>query len=318
MVLDFYKSLHRSLLGNGRAVVMVVIDHQGSSPGKTGFKMWCSKREMYGSIGGGIMEHKLVEMSRFLLKGPRFEPFIKDQIHDKTALTSQSGMICSGRQRIAFFDVHASDVKLIEDIIHSTQPLTICFSINGITIGEDGTAVYRGVADRSFDQEDNWRFTESTDYAHHIYLIGGGHVSLALSQVLSQLHVKIHVLDHRESLHTMLANPYAHSKQTVDFEQIDQFIPEGEQVYVIILSFGYRTDLIVLRQLLTKRFAYIGMMGSQKKVDIMFETLRAEGFSEIELQRAHAPIGLNINSHSPQEIAISIAAQLIQIKNRGR
>ncbi|MBL0013205.1 MAG: XdhC family protein [Flavobacterium sp.] len=102
MVLDFYNKIKSLLQAEKQGVLMVVIANEGSSPGRKGFKMLVTQNQMYGTIGGGIMEHKLVEYARSLLEKLDFKPFIKHQIHDKSAPTNQSGMICSGRQTIAF------------------------------------------------------------------------------------------------------------------------------------------------------------------------------------------------------------------------
>jgi xanthine dehydrogenase accessory factor len=102
MVLDFYTKLKEVLLQEERLILMVVIANEGSSPGRKGFKMLVTKSQMFGTIGGGIMEHKLVEYAQTLLDKPVFDPFVKKQIHDKSAFKDQSGMICSGQQTIAF------------------------------------------------------------------------------------------------------------------------------------------------------------------------------------------------------------------------
>ena len=81
------------------------------------------------------------------------------------------------------------------------------------------------------------------------------------------------------------------------------------------MTFGYRTDDEALRILMHKNFKYLGVMGSKKKMEKMFETYREEGVSETILQNIHSPIGINIHSQTPEEIAVSIAAEIIKIKN---
>ena len=117
MVLDFYKKVEEVLQSEKRLVLMVVIANEGSSPGRKGFKMLVTKTQMYGTIGGGIMEHKLVEYAQSLLDKPSFEPFIKHQIHDKSASKDQSGMICSGQQTIAFYDITTAFLLHVEQIL---------------------------------------------------------------------------------------------------------------------------------------------------------------------------------------------------------
>ena len=301
MVLDFYKKVQQVLQEEKRLILMVVIANEGSSPGRKGFKMLVSKQQMYGTIGGGIMEHKLVEFAQSLLDKPHFEPFIKNQIHDKSAPKDQSGMICSGQQTIAFFDIDSSYFSLTKTIL-SDEIITIYYSDNGIKT----------------NQPDNseWLFTETNGLIQKAYIIGGGHVGLALSEVLSKLDFEIHLLDHRENLNTMMTNHFVQSKEVVDFETIENHIPEGDNIYVIIMSFGYRTDDVIIRRLLDKNFKYIGMLGSSAKIETLFKNLEADGFDEAQIAEVHAPIGIDIKSETTYEIAISIAAQLIKFKNQ--
>jgi xanthine dehydrogenase accessory factor len=82
------------------------------------------------------------------------------------------------------------------------------------------------------------------------------------------------------------------------------------------MTFGYRTDDIALKALLGKEFKYIGLLGSKKKIEKMFEDYRKDKVKEEWLQPIHTPIGLPIKSQTPEEIAISIAAEIIRIKNQ--
>ena len=148
-----------------------------------------------------------------------------------------------------------------------------------------------------------------------MHIIGGGHCSLALSKQMRLLDdFKIHLLDDRNDLNTFIENDFAHVKLTVDYARISDFVPEGNTHYVVIMTVGYRTDDVVLRGLLTKNFKYIGLLGSQAKVDTMFQNLRNEGVGETVLKKIHAPIGLSLKSQTPEEIAVSIAAEIIKVR----
>jgi len=303
MVLDFYNKIKSLLQAEKQGVLMVVIANEGSSPGRKGFKMLVTQNQMYGTIGGGIMEHKLVEYARSLLEKLDFKPFIKHQIHDKSAPTDQSGMICSGRQTIAFYALNVESLNWI-DLILNSENGKISYSENGIHLEATTNAT-------------EWEFIESISLPNQVYIIGGGHVGLALSEVLSRLDFELHLLDHRENLNTMEANNFVHSKQIVEFETIDQHIPETENTYVVIMSFGYRTDDIIIRRLLGRKYKFIGMLGSQEKIKTLYKNLLADGFSKEQIDQVYAPIGLDIKSETAAEIAISVAAQLIQVKNQG-
>lgn len=302
MTLDFYKKLSETLQSEKRLVLMVVIANEGSSPGRKGFKMLVTKKGMHGTIGGGIMEHKLVEFAETLLDKPSFAPFIKHQIHDKSAPKDQSGMICSGRQTIAFYDIDAYFLPLANQIV-SEQHFKISYTNCGINV---------------VCENPEWSFTESNSQAEKVYIIGGGHVGLALSETLSKLDFEIHILDHRENLNTMEQNHFAQTKQIVAFEEIDNYVPAGDDVYVVIMSFGYRTDDIIIRKLIGKDFKYIGLLGSREKIATLFQNMVADGYDKERIASVYAPIGIDIKSETTAEIAISVAAQLIRVKNQNR
>ena len=82
------------------------------------------------------------------------------------------------------------------------------------------------------------------------------------------------------------------------------------------MSFGYRTDDIIIRRLLDKNFKYIGMLGSAAKIATLFKNLEADGLDKARISKVHAPIGIDIKSETTYEIAISVAAQLIKVKNQ--
>jgi xanthine dehydrogenase accessory factor len=301
MVVAFYTKLKEVLLQEERLILMVVIANVGSSPGRKGFKMLVTKSQMFGTIGGGIMEHKLVEYSRTLLDNPVFEPFVKKQVHDKSAFKDQSGMICSGQQTIAFYDCDLSMLSVLEKILNQTSDFIFYTDKKIATTEVENSLCY---------------FKESIQLVQKVYVIGGGHVGLALSEIVSKLDFEIHILDHRDNLNTMTANRFAHFSEIVDFEQIEKYIPNGDSVYVVIMSFGYRTDDIILRRLVNKNFKYIGMLGSKEKIAKLFKNMIADGFDENQLAKVYAPIGVDIKSETAYEIAISVAAQLINVKNR--
>ncbi|MBK7427633.1 MAG: XdhC family protein [Saprospiraceae bacterium] len=308
----FYMGLQRAIENAGKVVLMVVIQSKGSSPGRTGFKMWVTETDMSGTIGGGIMEHKLVEYAKTLLQKDGWKPFLKKQFHSKEASKDQSGMICSGEQMIAFYLLMDSDLHWIEAVRNSSGQ-TISFTQNGISFGG-----VEGVPATYNNDEQSWELKEDLKSSNEVYVIGGGHVGRALCEILSFLDFEIHQLDHRASLNTMENNPFAAHKSVIDYNEIDQHIPEGPDVYVVIMSFGYRTDEIILRRLLGKKFRYIGMMGSKKKVKMMFDQFIAEGIDPALLQELHTPIGIDINSETAYEIAISVASELIKLKNKER
>jgi len=127
----------------------------------------------------------------------------------------------------------------------------------------------------------------------------------------------IKVYDKRKDLKTMLENHTAHEKHVLtDYTELAHLVAPGQNHYVVIMTFGYRTDDEALRVLLHKEFRYLGLLGSKTKIEKMFTDYRKENIDEQLLQRIYTPVGIPIKSQTPEEIAISIAAQIICEKNK--
>lgn len=312
MVLKFYRNVLKVLQEGMNAVLMVVIRSTGSSPGRQGFQMLVTEKELAGTIGGGVMEHKLAEYSRELLAKGRFPPFIKRQVHMTEAPRDRSGMICSGEQVIAFYYLDKADIATVEEIVNDHDSY-IRYDEKGISNAADC-----GSEDNEFIAGDSeWRYVKSKRPESKAYIFGAGHVSLALSELLSKLDFEIHLFDDRPGLNTMEANSFAKTKTLINFEDSARYVPEGENIYVIIVSFGHRWDDIILRSLYGMRFRYIGMLGSKEKIRQMKEAFHSQGFAMEYFGKLHAPIGINIRSRTADEIAVSIAAELIAVRNEG-
>ena len=164
--------------------------------------------------------------------------------------------------------------------------------------------------------ENDWEYVEKTGYKNQLFIIGGGHCSLAFSKLMRGMDFYITVYEEREGLNTLEKNEFANEIIIADdYTALANLIPSGPNQYVVIMTFGYRTDDIALRALLDKQFKYLGVLGSKKKMEKLFDDYRADGIAEEVLQRIHTPIGIAINSQTPEEIAVSIAAEIIKVKN---
>jgi xanthine dehydrogenase accessory factor len=316
-----WKLVNQSLEDNVPVMLLYVLESKGSSPGRQGFFMAVNARgEMEGSIGGGIMEHKFVEMAREKLLAVSDELLagtLRKQIHDKQSAKNQSGMICSGEQTILLYRVQEKDASPVRNLVQSLETYE-----NGIlALTPEGIEYNNGTAQKNFEfclqSENDWTYKEKTGYKNRLFIIGGGHCSLAFSKLMSQMDYYISIYDERKDLKTLIENETAHEKYLVnDYAELKEMIPAGNDHYVVIMTFGYRTDDKALRALLDKDFKYIGLLGSKVKIEKMFSEYRKEGIAEDRLQRIHTPVGLAINSQTPEEIAVSIAAEIIQEKNK--
>jgi xanthine dehydrogenase accessory factor len=316
-----WQLIHDSLQKKLAVMLLYVLESSGSSPGRQGFFMAVNaNNEIEGSIGGGIMEHKFVEMAKEWLRATSHElraGEVRKQIHDKSAAKDRSGMICSGEQTILLYPVTMTDIDSITAVLDSMQRNengTLRLSPAGISFSSAIPATDFQFEMRS---ESDWKYVEKTGYKNRLYIIGGGHCSYALSRLLSGMDFYITVYDDRSGLNTMIKNDFAHQKIILArYEQLNELIPPGKNHYVVIMTMGYRTDDLTLRALLGKEFRYLGLLGSKTKIQKMMDTYGAEGLNTDYLQRIHAPIGLDIKSETPEEIAVSIMAEIIAVKNR--
>lgn len=311
MVLNFYKNVLGILKSGRDAVLMVVADSTGSSPGRQGFMMLVTGDELHGTIGGGVMEYKLAELCRSLLGSGYFKPFVKRQVHDTHSADSKSGMICSGEQVIAFYYLSPDDSDLIEHIIAKSS--------THISYSESGVKVVDADSDSLFEcnQElTEWRYLQPVDSAGKVFIFGAGHVGLALSELLSKLNFEINLFDDRQGLNTFEANCFADTKQLIDYGNSRSYVTEGERSYVVIMSFGHKADAIILKSLYGLKFRYIGMLGSREKIRKMKEDFRSSGYETEYFDKVHAPAGIEIKSETAYEIAVSIAAEMIAVRNK--
>jgi xanthine dehydrogenase accessory factor len=291
-----------------------VLESKGSSPGRRGFLMSVNAAgEMEGSIGGGIMEHKFTELAKERLRQNEKILAVKRQVHDKEALKDQSGMICSGEQTNLLYSLQPSDKPVLEKIITSLeQHRHGCLSLspNGIAFAEQPPA-----SDFYFKliSETQWQYREKTGFRNRLYIIGGGHVALAFSRIMRTMDFYIVLFDDRRGLDSLRRNDFVHERILLhDYRELNGLVQAGETHYVAVMTQGYRTDDQAVRTLLPLNFRYFGLLGSKAKVEKMLAAYRSEGMTEERLQRLSAPAGLAIHSQTPEEIAISIAAEIIQ------
>jgi xanthine dehydrogenase accessory factor len=312
-----WRFIHKNLLLQVPVMLLYVTESEGSSPGRKGFHMAVNlSGEMEGSIGGGIMEHKFVELAKEKLRTGKPETSLFRQFHDKRAVTDQSGMICSGQQTILLYRITPADTTAIEQLIKSLEN----FRNGRLILARDGISFIDqpGASPEisRVDEENEWRYEVITGFKDHLHIIGGGHCALALSKLMSGMDFFLHLYENRPDLNTFLQNNFVHEKRIVGrYTELSHLVTGGPRQYAVIMTFGYRTDDEALRALAGKAFKYIGMLGSAAKIKEMFRIYMEEGIDAQWISSIHAPAGIRIKSQTPEEIAVSIAAEIIRIKN---
>ena len=311
-----WKTALEELVKGKPVVLIVIIERIGSAPNIPGAKMFITSNVAMGTVGGGNSEHELYCRAQNLLE--EGIPIVEKRHleHSDSAQEISSGMICSGSQKFALVYLGKEDIKTIKQILESitqAKPGVLTIDDKGIDFKFEGKLTN----DRIYSEKGGyWKYQENIGIKNKLFIIGAGHVSLALSRIMVTLDFHITVIDDRENLPTMTNNENAHEKIVTSYEKIDKFIPEGENVYVTIMTYGHISDEIVLEKIISKKCKYIGMMASAAKKQQVFTSLEKKGLPEPLLNKIYSPIGIKIKSHTPEEIAVSIAAEIIKIKNK--
>lgn len=303
------------LKNNIPTALIIVSDTEGSTPGKTGFKLALTLNgNTCGTIGGGKIEFEMIEKGKDLLQKNQSQPVALSYSLNSEINDENGGMICGGQQELIFIfftTFHISEIEKLISHIHSHHKGEILFNKFG-----NLRVVDKDILKQNTKNTESIIYSELIGYEPVIHIIGGGHVSLALSRILSTLNYYIIVYDERENIDMLDNNIFADEKKHILFSNVHSLIEESELTHIVIMTPGHLSDEMVMRNAIKMNVGYIGMMASHKKKDEILQKLRRDGFKEETLNKLHCPIGIPINSHTPEEIAISIAAEIIKYNHQ--
>ena len=156
---------------------------------------------------------------------------------------------------------------------------------------------------------------EPTQRVFTAYLFGAGHVARSTAAMAAMVEFRVSVTDDREAYANRQRFGEASEIRAIGrFEDAFSGLSVGRDDFIIILTRGHLHDKTVLAQALRTGAGYIGMIGSHRKRDAIYAALFKEGFSQADIERVHSPIGLSIGAETPEEIAVSILAEMIQVR----
>ena len=304
-MLSFWNHAVSALRDDLTTTLIWVVDHRGSVPGTTGARLVVTPAASVGTVGGGILEKEVIDRALSFAGDPELITFE----HSPDGV----GSLCAGTQTVAIMALTHHDLPTLEAIDGELSG----GGIGTLRLGAAGISFTAGKRSaRSFTKTaETWSYVETLGNLETLYLIGGGHVALALSRVMATLPFRIVVLDDREGLPTMRDNTFAHESRVVQYDSIARHIPENTLTYAVIMTHAHEHDEIVLEQLVGKELAYLGMLGSATKVRQLYANLEGRGVARSLLDRVRSPAGIAIGSHSPEEIAVSIAAEIVKVRN---
>ena len=305
--------MQEQLQGGHPSVLAIVTISQGSSPGRQGFKLLITETSTLGTVGGGVMEAKIITQAREMIANHQTTPILRELLHHRNATDEKrSGLFCSGSQIVILVPLQKDDLKTINQFIASYDSS----SKEYLEVSQDGlTLIYQSEQEISWDMKDetDFKYIERVGNPNTVYIFGAGHVGSAISQALTPLDFKIVLIDPRAQLPD-LDRTY-HELHTIPYSRSHEVVKTGERSYVLVVTSERVTDEKVLNSLQHGKFKFIGLMGSKTKIRFIFDKLKEQGVSESYINSIQAPIGIGIPNESPEEIGVSVVAQLISVRH---
>lgn len=301
-----------------RVALLFVTESIGSSPGRQGHQMAVSEdATLFGTIGGGAMEYKQVEACKKLLRSETKDCIWQQLIHDKSDKSKWSGLSCSGEQTVLTFFLDRTYVDRVQQILVACldeQRYYLVWRADNSWFLEKVTASASKFEYRYTDPN-TWTYRYILNFQERVYLLGAGHVGLALCRQLTLLNFEVILIDNRAELPTEEYDQFISKKIIISYKKVATIVDSTKHDYIVIMSFSSALDTLILSQLIDKEARYIGMMASKVKVERIRKILLDKGHTKAAFERVHTPIGLPIKCKSPSEIAVSVAAQMIDVRN---
>ena len=340
-----FKEIYRLLAAGESIVVAVVLNKTGSAPRMAGTRMVVhSDGSITGSIGGGILEGHALQMAKEVFESRK--PYTR-----KFTLTDQDaghiGMICGGQVEILVHFLTASDAahsllyRSIADELEAGKEASLITRIPGKgdntgaldqyllkhdgssigTFGYDSQARHElsntvsGYQPTCIELHGDRFLIEPLSSGGTVYIFGAGHIGQKLATLTAMVGFRTVVLDDRaEFANECRLESADRIIVPSSFEQAVEDLGLHQESYVVIVTRGHRHDKAILARALKTEAGYIGMIGSTRKRESIYHALISEGFTTEDLARVHCPIGLPIGAQTPEEISVSIVAELIQAR----
>ncbi|PSB15044.1 xanthine dehydrogenase [filamentous cyanobacterium CCP2] len=321
MSLDCYRYL-ADVLHHGMAVLATVTAVRGSVPREVGAKMViCGDGQTFNTIGGGAGEAKVIRQARAVLETGQ-KQFVEINLTGTTRADRSTSFptegICGGTMQVwleRWTDENGASkgaIGLIQRILQqleSGQPVTLVTPF-------DANPPY--IADAPVPHSTH-AFIETLYPPPMLLIVGAGHVGIQLAAVAAQIGFQVAVQDDRPEWANSQRYPQASQIFTEPIAATVTQLVQQTQLYAALVTRGYQHDLAALTALLQRDppCRYIGMIGSERRVKQVFQAIEAAGIPVEALRSVYAPIGLDIGALTPEEIAISIGAELIMVRRGG-
>jgi len=328
-------------------VLASIVSQQGSTPRHTGTKMVIgADGRSYGTIGGSLLEASTIEEARSVITSGQSRLMDFDFTNQDVNI---SGMICGGKasvmldylsatqENLGFFRswhdavIHGQDFTALTLFQGADQAISVlgrCLLFNdGKITGrcplseadlETLITKVHNIYVASVILLKDWRAVlEPVRKPKTLYCFGAGHVARPTAHIAALAGFRVVVLDDRAEFSNMGRFPDAWEVRVIDdYSHALKDFSIDKDAFIVIFTREHLYDRIVLEQALKTGAGYIGMIASRRKREAIYQALRARGVRKEELARVHSPIGLDIGAETPEEIAVSIVAELIKEHSR--
>lgn len=347
-MVEVYKELQRALAAGEKCALARIIRAIGSAPRSVGSKLLLrADGRLVGTIGGGLLELEVVSEARQVMASGR--PAIRS-VRLEGREVAGSEMLCGGNVDVLIEPVFAEDAAaasvfraLAETTAQGRRAVLITVVAEdrrtlqrALLAGEGGLIgdASGGGAAAGIDPQ-RWAglrgcllaplapgpdsalvFVEAVEPEAELVLFGAGHIAAFLAPLARTVGFRVCVTDDRAEFANPERFPSVDRLIVCPAEEAFEQLVVTPATYLAIMTRGHAHDRDALRAALKTRPAYLGMIGSRRKRDMIYAALSAEGVSAEDLRRIHCPIGLAIGAQTPQEIAVSVVAELIQARSR--
>ncbi|MGD8269725.1 MAG: XdhC family protein [Desulfobacterales bacterium] len=336
------------LLTQGQAFVLAtIVRHEGATPRTAGSKMIVTRDGRgIGTIGGGSLEAAVMARAIRLIEQEQSEVMHFDLSAD---VITAGDMICGGSADVLLACVPPTAVnrdlfgqwhQVLEKnrqgclvtvalqtidtlyrtthcLVTSQQKMTGPFSLGRAVLEKVLTTAQAATQIQTLWFGKALVAVEPSTRVSTAYLFGAGHVAQPTAHLAAMVGFQVWVLDDRKDYAHPERFPEAQRVKVLDsFERAFTDLAVTSDSYVIIFTHGHLHDKIVLAQALTTDAGYIGMIASRRKRNTIYDALRAEGVPQSQIDRVHSPIGIAIGAETPEEIAVSIVAEMILQRSR--
>ncbi len=299
-MVKIFEILNERAEKNKNTMFVAVTDTEGSVPGKVGAYMLVGNEgRIFGTVGGGKLEY-MAELKAMELLREKKNTICRFDTYD-------IGTVCGGSVKMFFACIQGDIGQKGIEAQKSGSPYWLVIPLEG---GEANIDYDIDRYEYTFTDEKN--YYRKFNYDGMVYVFGGGHLSKETVPLLTHTGFNVTVIDDREEFADSRYFPNAYKVLAMDYKNIDLKINEKD--YIVIMTRGHMGDLECERFALGTDACYIGVVGSRAKTEYINSILIDEGIEEAQLKRVVTPIGIDIGSRTPEEIAISICAQLIKVR----